>query len=100
MYLLILFLVACAISYWFGHLNERIKGANPKLIFYGPHRCGCGTMICKTAAKQGGIPYNYPDEPIYPNTKWELHFCTARQCVFCGCGYGGIMPGCHCVCHD
>lgn len=101
MYLLILFLVSIAIGYWCGHLNERIKGTNPKLIFYGPHKCGCGAMVCKTAANQGGMPYDYPAAfRSTPNTKWELHFCKIPMCVFCGCQYGCIMPSCHCVWHD
>ena len=49
-------------------------------IFYGPHPCSdCGKMICKASHTQGGEAFDYPDDPIYPNTEWKRHNCAAKE---------------------
>lgn len=49
------------------------------VVFYGPHRCErCGRMIAKAEREQGGKEYDYPEGPIYPNTKWRRHSCPVR----------------------
>jgi hypothetical protein len=48
---------------------------NLDVLFYGPHPCGCGETICRSSAKDGGIVFDYPKGPIYPNTNWVEHVC-------------------------
>jgi hypothetical protein len=56
---------------------------NPTIIFYGPHPCDlCGKgPIVRGSVEQGfgDIRLDSPNEPIYPNHKWEEHKCG---CVF------------------
>lgn len=54
---------------------------NKKRIYYGPHLCpnGCGTMVCRAAAEEGGVMFVYPDGPIYPNTQWVEHGCMSVE---------------------
>jgi hypothetical protein len=64
---------------------DRIGGVeNPigaHVTFYGPHECDdCEKTICKAANEQGGVKFDYPvDEPIYPNTPWNLHNCDMSK---------------------
>jgi hypothetical protein len=47
-------------------------------IFYGPYSCAvCGKLICKASYTQGGESFDYPAEPIYPNTEWKRHNCAS-----------------------
>ena len=49
------------------------------IIYYGPYRCeACERFICREALEQGGGKFDYPDGPIYPNTKWAAHVCLAQ----------------------
>lgn len=42
--------------------------------FYGPHDCDrCGCLIVRTSQEDGGHRYDYPEGPIYPNTRWVPH---------------------------
>lgn len=51
-----------------------------KRIFYGPHKCHyCEKTICKASVEQGGVEYEYPEGPIYPNTKWIRHYCYQQE---------------------
>ncbi len=48
--------------------------------FYGPHECGkCGNRIAKASIEEGGAEFDYPAEPIYPNTRWEPHVCKGGK---------------------
>ena len=58
--------------------KELLKMLDPEIIFYGPHVCGCGETICRVSAAQGGMAFDYPEEPIYPNTNWVQHVCKSR----------------------
>lgn len=50
-----------------------------RIIYYGPHECeNCGLMICKMGHEFGGNAFNYPSEPIYPNTEWHPHVCNPK----------------------
>jgi hypothetical protein len=51
-----------------------------KTVFYGPHACDvCDKLIAKTSKEEGGIAYDYPEGPIYPNTAWNLHVCLTAE---------------------
>lgn len=50
-----------------------------KLIYYGPHECQCGARICRVALEQGGEKFDYPQEPIYPNSVWKRHECPGPK---------------------
>jgi hypothetical protein len=51
----------------------------PEVIFYGPHPChSCGVIVCKTSVEHGGMAFDYPSEPIYPNTNWAQHVCRTE----------------------
>lgn len=55
------------------------QGRKPE-VFYGPHPCErCGKTICKAARGEGGIEYDYPEGPIYPNTRWTKHDCPVKE---------------------
>lgn len=46
------------------------------VVFYGPHRCKeCSKLIVKASHEQGGVSFDVPEGPIYPNTPWNLHVC-------------------------
>jgi hypothetical protein len=51
---------------------------DPERVFYGPHPCvHCGWMIVKEGnlepGDHRGAEFDYPDGPIYPNTRWVPH---------------------------
>jgi hypothetical protein len=51
-----------------------------RVIYYGPHACeNCGLMICKMGREFGGNAFNYPIDPIYPNTEWQPHVCDPKK---------------------
>lgn len=53
------------------------KMYDKKTVFYGPHECdSCSTLIVKTANAEGGVKYDLPAGPIYPNSPWRLHHCV------------------------
>jgi hypothetical protein len=53
-----------------------------RIIYYGPHACeNCGAMVCKMSIEFGGNAFNYPSEPIYPNTEWHAHVCDPKATV-------------------
>jgi hypothetical protein len=53
---------------------------DPQIIYYGPHACeNCGVMICKMGYQFGGASFDYPAEPIYPNTEWAVHVCDQEH---------------------
>ncbi len=55
-----------------------LRNTEPDIIYYGPHKCdGCERIICKVSAEQGGMKFDYPEGPIYPNTNWTEHYCDA-----------------------
>lgn len=71
-------IAAAALGFLAGYRLGRAKveeWVRAKFIFYGPYRCGCGQMVCKTAQNQGGVLFDYPEGPIYPNTEWNYHRC-------------------------
>ncbi len=51
-----------------------------KRTFYGPQACErCGVQIVKASLREGGEEIEYPDAPIYPNTKWFRHECRGAE---------------------
>jgi hypothetical protein len=59
--------------------NKNIYATDSR-IFYGPFRCeSCKKMICRVCLEMGGKSFDYPDEPIYPNTRWSPHYCTGGK---------------------
>jgi hypothetical protein len=68
-----------------GERDRNILGAlSPTIIYYGPHPCeNCARIICRTSRNDGhkqyrGLAFDYPDEPIYPNTNWVEHVCHIK----------------------
>lgn len=54
--------------------------SDPRAIYYGPHACDkCGKMICRLALEQGGEKFDYPEGPVYPNSKWNPHICVVNE---------------------
>ena len=54
--------------------REILAALGPEIIYYGPYPCErCGRAICKASREQGGIEFDYPQTPIYPNTNWVRH---------------------------
>jgi len=58
--------------------KEILKMLDPEITFYGPYACGCGDTICRASNAQGGMAFDYPATPIYPNTNWIQHVCKPR----------------------
>lgn len=70
-------------------MSRTLSFRSTRIVYYGPHPCQiCGAMICKASDHQGGSAFNYPDEPIYPNTEWHAHFCDKP-----GLPVGHDIPG-------
>jgi hypothetical protein len=58
-----------------------------KVVYYGPHSCAnCGKTVVKMGVEFGGNAFDYPDEPIYPNTEWHVHICDPRLGKTCTLG--------------
>ncbi len=60
--------------------DQQAGPTDPKLIYYGPHECyECGARICRVSLTQGGEKFDYPSEPIYPNSPWHPHECDPTK---------------------
>lgn len=64
-------------------LYANVPALDPGIVYYGPHPCerGCGVQIAKAERAKGGAEWEYPEGPIYPNTRWRIHTCPNKPFV-------------------